>query len=29
MPKNQPNIYTKPPSSVYGDKHRYLALLET
>ena len=29
MPKNLPKIYTKPPNSVYGYKHRDLALLET
>ena len=29
MPKNDPKIYTKPPNSGYGNKHRDLALLET
>ena len=29
MPKNHPKIYSKPPNSVYGYKHRDLALLET
>ena len=29
MPKNHPKIYTKPPNSGYGYKHRDLALLET
>ena len=29
MPKNHPKIYTKPPNSDYGYKHRDLLLLET
>ena len=29
MPKNHPKIYTKPPNSGYGYKHRDLVLLET
>ena len=29
MPKNHPKMYTKPPNSGHGYKHRDLALLET
>ena len=29
MPKNHLKIYTKPPNSGYGYKHRDLVLLET